>query len=148
MKTFSPSPILLACLSGALLLLPHSSEAQLYKGKVTLRGTLVQRGQITDMSVKLKGDPLTASNGDQIRMNAGGLYSRKSPVATGKYRGRLKRITNEYGDVERKKQKNRIRVSKRRIKFKDGKIRLKKPLRVNGPGRYRLRGQGMFKVRT
>jgi len=148
MKTFHSNTLFLAVTGSILLLSIGISEAQSYRGKVKLRGVLVQRGQITEMSVNLEADRMVASNGDEIRMNAGGFYSRDSADVTGKYRGYLKRITSEYGNVKRQRQNNRVTVSRRAITFRDGRIRLRRPLNVNRPGRHRLRGEGRFTVRA
>lgn len=147
MQLSTPSFWLSLAVASAVSLSTAFVTAETYRGKVNLRGVIVQRGETSEMIVKLSGPNLVASNGRIARMNAGGFYSINGTKSTGKYKGYLKRITNEYGDVVRKRQKNRIRVSSRTIRFKDGKIRLKKRLRVQEFGRTRIRGEGKFVIR-
>lgn len=147
MKLLSPtSSLALLALACALPAIPQQSSADVFRGKVTLRGVLVSRGQITDISANFRSDRMVSSEGQEIRMNGGGLYTLNSAIPTGTYKGRTKRITNNYGTIRRVSQKKPIRVSRRSITFPDGRIRLSRPINVTGAGRYRLKGTGRFRV--
>jgi hypothetical protein len=147
MKLLSPtSSLALLALACALPAVPQQSSADVFRGKVTLRGVLVSRGQVTDISANFRSDRMVSSAGREIRMSGGGLYTLNSANPTGTYSGRTKRITNKYGKIRRVNQKKPIQVSRRSIVFPDGRIRLSRPINVTGAGRYRLKGTGRFRV--
>lgn len=121
-------------------------SAETFRGRVDLRGSITYRGVANDIVVRISGTGLKASNDLETNYNASGLFESAGSDYLGSYSGTLRTVANNQGKVVRKKQRRPIRVSRRKIRFTDGTIRLKRPLRDRGLGKYRLRGRGIFRV--
>lgn len=143
-----PSRFIFAAIASVALLPASVSKvsAEVFTGRVILRGSIVYKADTTEIAASLKGVGLSATSGDQINYNAGGVFASGSTKYLGSYSGKLRTIANNQGTIVRKKQLRPIRVTRRKIRFKDGVIRLKRPIRARELGTYRIRGRGFFKV--
>lgn len=141
------SPLSASLVLGAsLLLLVPSSQAETYRGKVRLNGSVQSAARPSSLSFVMTGR-LTSPKSDQVAtVTGGGLFrSTGDTVTDTTFTGPLKINVNVAGKITRSRELTAVTVGRRSISFPGGRVRLARPINPNLSTKQRIKGKGNYR---
>jgi len=144
-KTISPLSASLL-LGASILLLAPASQAETFRGKVLLRGTIQNEAKPGSLSFVMTGRLTSPKSNDVATVTGGGLFrSTTDAIDNTTFTGPLKVNVNLAGKISRSRDRVTIKVNRRSITFPGGTIKLDRPINPNRVTNQRIKGKGDFR---